>query len=82
MIEINWNNFKVKFNEKEQKAFEDLCYLLFCDEFNQKFGIASYLNQAGIETEPIQVNGEWIGFQAKFYETKISDNKKRDKRFY
>ncbi len=75
MQEINWGNFKAKFNGKEQKTFELLSYLLFCDEFGQRTGIFRYKNQAGIETEPILVNGEWVGFQAKFYDTKISDNK-------
>ena len=79
MIEVNWNNFKAKFNGKERESFEVLSYLLFCDEFNQRFGIFRYFNQAGIETDPIQINGEWIGFQSKFYETKISDNKKEIK---
>ena len=76
MQEINWNNFKAKFNGKEQKTFEQLCYLLFCDEFNMNGGIFRYKNQTGIETEPIVHDGKTIGFQAKFYETKVSDNKK------
>lgn len=76
MLEINWNVFKAKFNDKEQKMFENLSYLLFCDEFNQDTGIFRYKNQAGIETEPIEHEGKIIGFQAKFYETKISDNVK------
>ena len=75
MKEINWNNFKAKFNGKEQKCFEQLCYLLFCKEFNIDTGIFRYKNQTGIETEPIIVEDKLIGFQAKFYETKISENK-------
>ena len=76
MQEVNWGNFRAKFNGKEQKTFELLSYLLFCDEFDlRRTGIFRYKNQAGIETEPILVNGEWLGFQAKFYDTKISDNK-------
>src|SRR3972149_10213705 len=75
ITEINWNNFKAKFNGKEQKSFEWLCYLLFCNEFNINTGIFRYKNQAGIETEPIEYDGKLIGFQAKFYETKISENK-------
>lgn len=72
MQEINWNNFKAKFNGKETKAFEYLCYLLFCREFDQSAGIFRYKNQAGIETEPIQVNGELVGFQSKFFDGKIN----------
>lgn len=73
--EINWNNFKAKFNGKEQKSFEWLCSLLFCSEFNINTRIFGYKNQAGIEREPIEYEGKLIGFQAKFYETKISENK-------
>lgn len=76
MPEINWNIFKAKFNGKERIAFENLSYILFCDEFNQDTGIFRYKNQAGIETEPIEQEGKIIGFQAKFYETKIRDNVK------
>ena len=74
MQEINWGNFKAKFNGKEQKTFEWLSYLLFCDEFGQSNGVFRYKNQAGVETEPILVNSVWVGFQAKFYDTKLSDN--------
>lgn len=75
MQEVNWNNFKSKFNGKEQKSFEWFCYLLFCKEFKKNTGIPRYKNQAGIEAEPIEHNGQMIGFQAKFYETRISENK-------
>lgn len=74
-MEINWNNFRAKFDGKEQKTFERLCYLLFCNEYNREIGIFRYKNQTGIETEPIEVDDKLIGFQAKFYEKNISDNK-------
>jgi len=74
MQEANWNNFKAKFNGKEQKSFQWFCYLLFCKEFNRNLGVFSYKNQWGIEAEPIEVTGKFIGFQTKFYETKIDDN--------
>ncbi|TDJ09138.1 MAG: ATP-binding protein [Deltaproteobacteria bacterium] len=73
--EINWNNFKAKFNGKEQSSFEWLCYLLFCKEFNKPLGIFRYKNQAGIETNPIESNGHVIGWQAKFYDTRLSEHK-------
>jgi hypothetical protein len=75
MQEINCNNFRAKFNGKEQKSFEWLCYLLFCSEFNINTGLFRYKNQVGIETDPIEYQDQCIGFQAKFYETKIRDNK-------
>ena len=76
MQEINWQNFKAKFNGKEQSSFEWLCYLLFCSEFKQNIGISRYKNHAGIETDPIEIDGEKIGWQAKFYGTKLSEHKK------
>lgn len=75
MQEINWNNFKAKFNRREQSSFERLCYLLFCKEFNRNIGIFRYKNQSGIETNPISKDREIIGWQAKFYETTLSDHK-------
>jgi len=79
MQEINWNNFAAKFNGKEQSSFEWLCYLLFCEEFGKSTGILRYKNQAGIETEPIQCDGEVIGFQAKYFDTNIANNKDKIK---
>jgi len=76
ITEINWNIFKAKFNGKEQKFFEWLCYLLFCKEFKQNIGISGYKNHAGIETDPIKINGEKVGWQAKFYDTRLAGHKK------
>ncbi len=75
MIDINWNNYKSKFNGRERTEFERLAYMLFCYEYNIKIGIFRFKNQTGIETEPIEVDGVNIGFQAKYYDTKLSDNK-------
>lgn len=75
MKEINWNIFKAKFNGKETSTFESLAYQLFCSEYDIKIGVFRFKNQTGIETEPITVDKKTIGFQAKFYNTKVSDNK-------
>ena len=79
IIDINWNSFRSKFNGREQDKFEELSYLLFCKEHGQDFGIFGYLNQTGIEKEPIEKNGVLVGFQAKFFETRISDNETKIK---
>lgn len=65
--ELNWNNFKAKYDGREQKSFELLSYVLFCKEMGQKYGIFRYRNQTGIETNTIISNGEEVGFQAKCY---------------
>lgn len=75
MKELNWNIFKAKFNGKETGTFESLSYQLFCSEYGIRHGIFRFKNQTGIETEPIIVDDKTIGFQAKFYETKVKDNK-------
>ncbi len=72
---VSWAHFKVNFEGKESKAFEELAYLLFCSKYNIKEGIFRYKNQKGIETNPIKIDGECIGFQAKFYGGRISENK-------
>ncbi|MBI3233868.1 MAG: hypothetical protein HYZ42_07465 [Bacteroidetes bacterium] len=72
MKEINWNTFEAKFNGKQQAAFERMSYALFCSMFNLQDGIFSYKNQIGIETEPIEINGKFIGFQAKYLESSTS----------
>jgi len=75
MIKPNWNIFKAKFSENPEYNFEWFCYLLFCKEYNRKFGVFRYINQAAIETEPIKVDDEVIGWQAKFYDVALSDRK-------
>ena len=76
IIKPDWNIFKAKFSGKEPKEFERLCYLLFCREFNRPKGILRYKNQAGIETNPIDINGQKIGFQAKFFDSTLSSKHK------
>ncbi|HWL23172.1 MAG TPA: ATP-binding protein, partial [Ureibacillus sp.] len=75
MIKPDWNIFKAKFSENPQSNFEWLSYLLFCVEYKKEFGIFRYKNQSGIETNPISLDKEVIGWQAKFYETTLSDHK-------
>lgn len=75
-IEPNWDVFKCNFSENPQKYFEWMCYLLFCKEFNRERGITTYENQTALETSPIPIGNDIIGFQAKFYEVKLSARKK------
>ena len=75
MIKPNWQIFRAKFSENPQNNFEWFCYLLFCREFNKPFGIFRYKNQSAIETDPIEINGQFIGWQAKFYDSTLSNHK-------
>lgn len=74
VAEVNWNNFRAKFNNREEAAFERLCYLLFCREFNKNLGIFRFKNHAGVETNPVEHEGKVIGWQAKFYSTALSQH--------
>lgn len=75
---LNWENFKYKNSQNLNKAFEALSYYLFCYEFDKKYGIHRYFNQAGIETDPIIQNDEIIGFQAKYYDDTIRLSQKKE----
>jgi len=75
MIKPDWDVFKAKFSENPQYNFEWFCYLLFCKEFDKPYGIFRYKNQSAIETNTIQVDGNEIGFQAKFYDSSLSNHK-------
>lgn len=59
---VNWKAFEYKFSDNPQRAFENLTYYLFCNEYGQKNGIFRYFNQPHIETNPIQVGDKLIGF--------------------
>lgn len=69
---INWDAFKLK-HGNSSKAFEDLCYHLFCRKYHQYGGIRVDYNQTGIEAYPIKKGKDIVGFQAKFFENKMSD---------
>lgn len=74
VAEVNWDGFGEKFNKDKQGAFERLCYLLFCKEHGKNTGIFRFKNHAGIETDPVGYNGKVIGWQAKFYATRLSEH--------
>ena len=75
VVEPNWNNFRAKFNGKEQRIFEWFCSLLFYQENGCPTGALRYFNQTGIEADPISVGEEVIGWQAKFISASISSQK-------
>ncbi|PCJ24636.1 MAG: ATPase [SAR86 cluster bacterium] len=74
MIKPDWNTFKAKFSENPQENFEWFCFLLFCKEFDKPIGIFRYKNQAAIETDPVVVGEQEIAWQAKFFDTRLSEN--------
>ncbi|MCM1349469.1 MAG: hypothetical protein NC338_08665 [Firmicutes bacterium] len=76
----SWTDFKYKFNsEAEQRdRFEDLSRCLFCESFGLKNGIFQYINQAGIECDPITRGEKVIGFQSKYFKNKINTKEIND----
>ena len=71
-VQIDWNVFKTVNSGKEEKAFERLSYCLFCYEFKQPIGVFRYFNQHSIETQPVEINDEVVGFQSKFYDASVT----------
>lgn len=75
MIKPNWDVFRAKFSDNPQFHFEWFCYLLFCKETDQPYGVFRYKSQSAIETNPVDFDGHCLGFQSKFYDTTLSSNK-------
>lgn len=77
---ITWEQFAVCSNEAQSinHRFEDLSRQLFVYEFLNGKKEHRYLhsnpNNPGIESEPVydEINNKWIGYQAKFFEHKVS----------
>ncbi|XZH38286.1 hypothetical protein ACSW8X_11160 [Clostridium perfringens] len=76
VVKPDWYKFRAKFSGNPQENFEWFCYMLFCKEYNKPMGIFRYKNQSGVETNPINIESKVIGWQAKFYETTLSNHKK------
>lgn len=75
LVKPNWDVFKAKFHGNPQEYFEWFSYLLFCREFDLDKGWHGYKDQPAVEKEPIEIGGEVISFQAKFYQSELSKKK-------
>lgn len=75
MITVNWCKFQAKVGDSAPVEFERLCYFIFCRKYNRPYGIFRYRNHPALETSPIEVDGELIGFQAKYFVDKFSNHK-------
>lgn len=70
----SWDTFKINCAETKEKAFEALARILFKERYGLKESLPYFKNHAGNETDVINHEGEIIGFQAKYFEDKISDS--------
>lgn len=73
---INWSVFEAKYGAGAWKAFEDLCNCLFCKQLGIINGLISRINQPDIETDPVRIGDELIGFQVKYYGPSIRISQK------
>lgn len=76
LVKPSWDIFRSKFNNDPEYHFEWFSYLLFCREFNLEKGWYGFQNQSAIEKSPITVGNKIIGFQSKFYQSRLNDKKK------
>ena len=75
MITVNWYKFQAMVGDSAPVEFERLCYFIFCRRYNRPYGIFRYRNHPALETSPIEVDGELVGFQAKYFVDKFSSHK-------
>ncbi len=71
-----WDSFRYKYQSEvlQRNRFEDLVRAIFCKRYNIRYGIFQCLNHAGNETDTIEENGQIIGFQAKYFSSRIDKN--------
>ena len=63
LAKVDWNAFEYIHSSNLREAFQKLTEQLFCFEFKQPYGIYRYYNQPHIETMPVHVGNDYIGFQ-------------------
>ena len=68
LAKVDWNAFEFIHSSNHRDAFQKLTEQLFCFEFNQSYGIYRYYNQPHIETMPVHVGNDYVGFQSKYYD--------------
>ena len=67
MNHSSWNEFLGKSPNNPENAFEALCRLLFRNRFGIGDSLPYFYNNPGLETAPVTVGNEVIGFQSKFF---------------
>lgn len=68
----SWKGFESKYPDYQEIAFEALARMLFRCRYELGDSLPYFKNQAGNETETIVVDGEEIGFQAKYFDNEIN----------
>lgn len=68
----SWKDFESKYPDYQEIAFEALARMLFRCRYELGDSLPYFKNHAGNETETIVVDGEEIGFQAKYFDNEIN----------
>lgn len=70
---VSWSDFE-KTSKNLTTDFERMCRIIFKRYFlkNSSIVLKQIVNNPGIETDPINIEGEQIGFQAKYFINSIS----------
>lgn len=70
---LTWKDFEST-TDNARESFENLCRLFFKLHFikNKSANVNQKANNPGIETEPFLINGESVGFQAKYFSKDVS----------
>ena len=77
MIPIRWEVFRARFPVPTARLeFERMASLMFCQRYGLKHGLFRYKNHPNLETEAVVVGNEVIGFQAKYFDDKVSAHTK------
>ena len=63
-----WEQFRMKNAQSKERSFETMCRLLFKAKYGIEESLSYAFNNAGNETDPIEIGDVIVGFQAKYFE--------------
>ncbi len=71
-------DLEYKYSKDYKDIFEDIATLMFCTDIGLSNSVNQRINQKAIESEPVQLNGNYYSYQAKYYDasTRLSEHKK------
>lgn len=67
----SWDSFVGKNSDDTRHSFEALARFLFREKYHLGDSLPYYKNHPGNETDTVEIDGEVVGFQAKYFEGKI-----------
>ena len=64
----SWDSFVGKNSDDTRHSFEALARFLFREKYHLGDSLPYYKNHPGNETDTVEIDGEVVGFQAKYFE--------------